>query len=639
GIDSTSAGAAMIEEINKVRLEACENEYPDPRDDTGQKKLTINDYVPIKLGVNCTKAATIRAAEGAVYLSHTRPDGTSTFTCLYSFTNSPGAIAENLGWTSASGSQMGGWIDERDAYLGKNSGQTGHYAALINPDYRYMGVSAFNPANDSAPFNWGCTAGNYAQRDTELSPLPGSAGNITVIQKIAVPIANVTEKKIIGADVMQPGETASLTLSATVSFPNGVRANTTQSCPVMGGLAWKSDNPDVLTIDTAGNLRAVGSGQANITATLGKGSSSVSVTRTIRVLGASVFPESLIDPEPITVESYGQPILPKTVQCRLSDGSSVEADVTWEAYDEKNLQTSFKSKEFTVSGTAHGLSVTQKIHVNAATFVKSYCKPDPVTTTVGATPTYPSAYVVMSNGLTYIDLAVDWDEKSLECYKTEGTHTISGTTKYSFPTDNGSVRFPVSATLIVKSEGSGSSGTGNGEAGGSGSANPGNGGAGGSGTPAGISTDEDGTLTLPYIITNADEKTEFSYTDENGQILYFIIKKGKAIITGCKDKNIKTLTIPALIRDQSGAEYPVTQIRAKAFYKCKKLAKLTIGKNTEKVGARAFYGCKKLKRLTFKTKKLTKKKVGKDAFKGLHKKLKVSYPKGKKKAYQKFIKS
>ena len=75
GIECTSAMQDIIDEINETRLDACTSgDVPDPRDKS--RMLTESDYVPIQFGVNCQKAAVIRAAEGAVYLDHTRPDGT-----------------------------------------------------------------------------------------------------------------------------------------------------------------------------------------------------------------------------------------------------------------------------------------------------------------------------------------------------------------------------------------------------------------------------------------------------------------------------------------------------------------------------------------------------------------------------------
>ena len=83
----------------------------------------------------------------------------------------------------------------------------------------------------------------------------------------------------------------------------------------------------------------------------------------------------------------------------------------------------------------------------------------------------------------------------------------------------------------------------------------------------------------------------------------------------------------------------VTQIAAKTFYKCKKLSKITIPSKVNFIGKQAFYGCKKLKSITIKTTKLTSKKIGSKAFKGINSKATIKVPKSKLKAYQKLLKS
>lgn len=83
----------------------------------------------------------------------------------------------------------------------------------------------------------------------------------------------------------------------------------------------------------------------------------------------------------------------------------------------------------------------------------------------------------------------------------------------------------------------------------------------------------------------------------------------------------------------------VTDIGAKAFYKCVKLKKIVIPAKVGKIGKQAFYGCKKLKNITIKTKKLTKKNVGSNAFKGISAKAVIGVPKAKLKVYKKFLKT
>ena len=78
----------------------------------------------------------------------------------------------------------------------------------------------------------------------------------------------------------------------------------------------------------------------------------------------------------------------------------------------------------------------------------------------------------------------------------------------------------------------------------------------------------------------------------------------------------------------------------KAFMKCTKLKSVTINSvDLGTIGANAFNGDKSLKKLKLKTANLTKKSVGKSAFKGTDKKLLVKVPKSMVKKYKKFFKA
>ena len=74
----------------------------------------------------------------------------------------------------------------------------------------------------------------------------------------------------------------------------------------------------------------------------------------------------------------------------------------------------------------------------------------------------------------------------------------------------------------------------------------------------------------------------------------------------------------------------------KAFKGDKKLKKVVIGKNVQTIGKSAFEKAGKLKAVTIKSTSL--KKVGKNAFKGIHAKAKIKVPAKKLKAYQKLLK-
>ena len=104
-------------------------------------------------------------------------------------------------------------------------------------------------------------------------------------------------------------------------------------------------------------------------------------------------------------------------------------------------------------------------------------------------------------------------------------------------------------------------------------------------------------------------------------------------------KTNRTFNVPASIKSADGKTiFRVTGIAKNAFRKNTKLAKVVFGRNLSKIGANAFAGCKNLKTIRIASTALTKKSVGKNAFKGIHKKAVIKVPKKKLKAYQKFLK-
>ena len=104
-----------------------------------------------------------------------------------------------------------------------------------------------------------------------------------------------------------------------------------------------------------------------------------------------------------------------------------------------------------------------------------------------------------------------------------------------------------------------------------------------------------------------------------------VSKIGKNAFYGCKSLEKVTL----------GAK--VTTINEKAFYKCTSLTTIVIPDKVNKIGKQAFYGCKNLKSITIKTSKLTDKKVGSKAFKGIASKATIKVPKKKLDAYTKLL--
>ena len=128
-------------------------------------------------------------------------------------------------------------------------------------------------------------------------------------------------------------------------------------------------------------------------------------------------------------------------------------------------------------------------------------------------------------------------------------------------------------------------------------------------------------------------------TFSSGKYKYKVTKATAGVYTaelkGAVKKKIKTVKVPSTVKYQ-GLAFKVTSIGKKAFYNNKNLKKVTIGKNVTTIGSKAFYRCKNLKKVNIKSTKLNK--IGKKAFRSIHKKAVIKLPVQKTKAYSKMVK-
>ena len=122
-----------------------------------------------------------------------------------------------------------------------------------------------------------------------------------------------------------------------------------------------------------------------------------------------------------------------------------------------------------------------------------------------------------------------------------------------------------------------------------------------------------------YTVTQTGKKAEVEYTAPKAG------KKG-------------TVTIPNTVTI-NGVDYKVTSIASNAFKGNGKVKKIVVSGNIDSIGNNAFKNCKNLKVITIKSKKLNKKSISKNAFKGISKKVVIKVPKNKKKAYKKLFRS
>lgn len=140
---------------------------------------------------------------------------------------------------------------------------------------------------------------------------------------------------------------------------------------------------------------------------------------------------------------------------------------------------------------------------------------------------------------------------------------------------------------------------------------------------------------LNFMTVNAADSAK-----KVGNAWYTIISEDGDLVEYMKpaNKNIQTAIIPDTVKIGQKT-YEVNDIADNAFKNCKKLKKVTIGKNVSVIGINAFYGCKNLRSITINSKTIADYSVGANAFKGLNAKAVATVPSEKLACYKAILKS
>ena len=147
-----------------------------------------------------------------------------------------------------------------------------------------------------------------------------------------------------------------------------------------------------------------------------------------------------------------------------------------------------------------------------------------------------------------------------------------------------------------------------------------------------------GNNTKPIGNSNKPKlKTGEKITDKFTGAVYKVTGKNTVEYVKATSKKASR-TIPSTVK-LKGIKCQVTSIATKAFKGDPKIKAVVIPATVRKIGKEAFAKCKNLKKITIKTTYLSSKKVGANAFKGIHAKATIKVPKKQKKAYQKLLKA
>lgn len=146
------------------------------------------------------------------------------------------------------------------------------------------------------------------------------------------------------------------------------------------------------------------------------------------------------------------------------------------------------------------------------------------------------------------------------------------------------------------------------------------------------------TSEKPAVSNDSSVKEGMTVKSDSGKAYVKVLSIESKTVEYVKPakKTYKNVTVTDTVKI-SGVTYKVTAISANAFKGMKKLQKVTIGKNVQKIGAKAFTKCQKLNKVIITSKKISSKTVSSKAFAGTKKKIAVKVPKNKYKAYKKFL--
>lgn len=254
-----------INRVNAIRKEACDEGVWDPRNSS--RRLTPSDYVPIQWSNEMEEDARLRAAEAAINIDHTRPNGESCWTVEGSVFASNEVLAWNYNKNMVSGINQ--FYSEKSIWVNKGSGVTGHYTAMINPNNKYMGLGCFySTANVRYPNS---LCGRFS-KTTKTTKQTGAVSNCYVpVQVQTSKLTNASIKRVSGNASLTGGQSASYELWAVANY-------STNTNVLLYEATWKSANTAIATVDKYGKVTAVGGGTVSITATCGNISKSISVT-------------------------------------------------------------------------------------------------------------------------------------------------------------------------------------------------------------------------------------------------------------------------------------------------------------------------------------------------------------------------
>ena len=248
----------ILARINELRLEACREGLRDPR--SSSNTLKESDYVPIRWSSDLEWIAQTRAAEGSMYMSHSRPNGNNCFTAVHNGTR---AYGEVLAW-NWSADILGGidqWYAEKEAWVNNTEGAvTGHYTSMINPSNKYVGIGAFKPSS-----GYGTVAGEFTSKNNLDETQAEAIGKCSQIVEVLDDRLNIT---VNAPEKIHVGENTQADVNMKAAYPDGVWSVSSNVKPV-DKIFWSSADNNIATVNENGLVKGISAGDVSLTAAFG----------------------------------------------------------------------------------------------------------------------------------------------------------------------------------------------------------------------------------------------------------------------------------------------------------------------------------------------------------------------------------
>lgn len=236
---------------------------------------------PLELNLILEDLALVRAAETSIHWDHRRPDGT-----YLSETNSAVAGENIAGGLANARSVFDNWLKS-----------PGHYANMVDPAYKSIGIAAYGTVQGKAPLWWSQVF------STKLAgtPMPERSNGITIEQRVKLAPEFLKMQIHSAAEIDRPLEIADTAENPALRLQIGEQVKVyglahyifADDFPQAGSLPeyalnWENSDPSVIALDEEGNIEALNYGTAVVTA-IHKDFPELKAALNVEVLPVNIF--------------------------------------------------------------------------------------------------------------------------------------------------------------------------------------------------------------------------------------------------------------------------------------------------------------------------------------------------------------